>query len=119
VLEDVTKLRAQCASSGTMQDRAANENMLSGALRQLFAVSENYPDLKASQNFLELQASLSSVEDQIQLSRRYYNGTVRDFNILVQSFPSNLIANKLHFVTKEFFEVDSPADRVAPVVKFS
>jgi LemA protein len=119
VLDDVTKLRAQCASSGTIQERANNENMLSGALRQLFAVSENYPDLKASQNFIELQNALSSVEDQIQLSRRYYNGTVRDFNILVQSFPSNLIENNLHFVKKDFFEVDDPADRAAPAVKFS
>jgi LemA protein len=118
VLEEVTKLRAQCASSTTVPERANNENMLSGALRQLFAVSESYPDLKASQNFLELQTTLATVEDQIQLARRYYNGTVRDFNILVQSFPSNLVAKKLNFVTKDFFEITDPAERTAPAVKF-
>lgn len=119
VLEDVTKYRAQAASSTSIPDRANNENMLTGALRQLFAVSENYPDLKASQNFIELQTALTGTEDQIQLARRYYNGTVRDFNILVQSFPSNLIANTLHYLPKEFFEIQDPAEREVPVVKFS
>jgi LemA protein len=119
VLEDVTKLRAECAGAVTVQDRANNENMLSGALRQLFAVSENYPDLKASQNFLDLQTNLASLEDQIQLARRYYNGTVRDFNILVQSFPSNLVAKNLNFGAKDFFVLTDPAERAVPAVKFS
>lgn len=119
VLENVTTLRTQCLSSGTMQERAQNENMLTGALRQLFAVSENYPDLKASQNFIQLQESLTSIENQIQLSRRYYNGTVRDFNILIQSFPSNVIANRFQFAPAQFFEIDDAKEREVPTVNFS
>lgn len=119
VLDDLTKLRTQCLASGNVQDRAANENMLTGALRQLFAVSENYPELKASQNFMELQQSLASIESQIQLARRYYNGTVRDYNTLVQSFPSNLIAKNLNFTSKPFFEIDEPKEREVPKVSFS
>jgi LemA protein len=119
VLEEVTKLRSQCLVSGNIQERAANENMLTGALRQLFAVSENYPDLKASQNFTELQQNLASIESQIQLARRYYNGTVRDFNTLVQSFPSNLIAQNLQFTSKPFFEMTDVKDREVPKVSFT
>lgn len=119
VLDDVTKLRSQCLASGNIQERSANENMLTGALRQLFAVSENYPELKASQNFLELQQNLASIENQIQLARRYYNGTVRDLNTLVQSFPSNMIANNFHFTTKAFFEIEDAKEKEAPKVSFS
>lgn len=119
VLEKVTELRTQALASGTVQERAANENMLTSALRQLFAVSENYPDLKASQNFLELQQSLANIENQIQLARRYYNGTVRDYNILIQSFPSNLIANTFNFKPAEFFEIEDAKEREVPSVKFS
>ena len=119
VLEQVTKLRTQCLTAGSVQDRAANENMLTGALRQLFAVSENYPELKASQNFLDLQQNLAAIESQLQLARRYYNGTVRDYNMLVQSFPSNLIANSLHFTSKPFFEIEDAKEREAPKVSFS
>jgi LemA protein len=120
VLEKVTALRAQClASGGSVEDRAKNENMLTSALRQLFAVSENYPDLKASQNFIELQKTLTNIEDQIQLARRYYNGTARDFNIAIQSFPSNLIANAFHFTSVAFFEIEDAKEREVPTVKFS
>lgn len=119
VLEKVTELRTQALASSSVQERANNENMLTSALRQLFAVSENYPDLKASQNFTELQQSLSSIENQIQLARRYYNGTARDLNIAIQSFPSNLIANSFHFKPAEFFEIEDAKERDVPTVKFT
>ncbi len=119
VLENVTELRAKAMSSGTIEERAANENMLTQALRQLFAVSENYPDLKASQNFIDLQQTLTSIENQIQLARRYYNGTVRDFNITIQSFPSNFVAQSFHFQPAQFFEIEDNKERDVPTVKFS
>jgi LemA protein len=81
-------------------------------------VAENYPDLKASQNFVELQRSLSDIEEQLQLSRRYYNGAARDFNILIGSFPSNLIAQKFNFQPVEYFEIEEAADRDLPRVSF-
>lgn len=119
VLEKVTELRTQALASGSVQERAQNENMLTSALRQLFAVSENYPDLKASQNFVELQQTLTSIEDQIQLARRYYNGAARDLNIAIESFPSNLIAKSFHFKTAEYFEINDVNERNVPNVKFS
>jgi LemA protein len=87
-------------------------------LRQLFALAEAYPDLKANQNFLDLQGQLAQIEEQIQLSRRYYNGTARDMNILVQSFPSNLIASSFNFKEAEFFEIEIEAERETPEVSF-
>jgi|SRR5579885_545424 LemA protein len=119
VLEQVTQLRTQALASGNMQERANNENMLTNALRQLFAVSENYPDLKASQNFIDLQNTLTSIENQIQLARRYYNGTVRDLNIAIQSFPSNVIANTFNFKPAEFFEIEDAKERDVPAVKLT
>ena len=118
VLEKVTELRSQCLGSGNMQERAQSENRLTDALRQLFAVSENYPDLKASQNFIDLQQTLTTTENQIQSVRRYYNGTVRDLNILIQSFPSNVIARSFHFTSAEFFGIENAQEREAPSVKF-
>lgn len=119
VLTKVTEMRTQALSSGSVQERAANENMLTGALRQLFAVAENYPDLKASQNFIELQNTVTSIEDQIQLARRYYNGTVRDLNIAIQTFPSSIIANYFQFKPAAFFEIEDAKERETPGVKFS
>lgn len=121
VLEKVTELRnqAQAIPTDNIQQRAAVENQLTGVLRQLFAVAENYPDLKASQNFMQLQNSLANIENQIQLARRYYNGSARDLNIAIQSFPSNIVANHFQFKTAEFFTVDDPAERNAPNVTFS
>lgn len=119
VLEKVTELRTQALNSSNIKDRETNENLLTGALKQLFAVSENYPDLKASQNFIELQTTLTNIENQIQLARRYYNGTVRDFNVKIESFPSNLVAKSFHFTPAEFFQLDNPAEREVPSVKFS
>lgn len=119
VLENVTKLRSQAMSADSVEERANSENMLTSALRQLFAVSENYPDLKASQNFIELQNTLTNIENQIQLSRRYYNGTVRELNIKIQSFPSNLIAKAFSFEPAEFFGIEDAADKEVPTVKLS
>lgn len=104
VFEKVTAARTMAMGAGSTQEKAEAENMLSGALKSLFAVSEAYPDLKANQNFLELQRELTDTEDKIQASRRFYNGNVRDFNIKIQVFPSNLIAGILNFTKREFFE---------------
>ncbi len=119
VLQKVTELRTRAQASNNIQERATNENMLTGALRQLFAVAENYPDLKASQNFIELQNNIANIENQIQLARRYYNGTARDFNIEIQSFPSSLIASHFNFQPAQYFEIEDAKEREAPVVKFT
>jgi len=112
--EKVTQARVaamQAGSAGTLADKAQAENMLTGALKSLFAVSEAYPELKANVNFLELQRELSDTENKIQASRRFYNTNVRDLNIKIESFPSNLIASIFNFSKKEFF--DLPDDHVA------
>lgn len=106
VFEKVTEARTRAMNAGSTQEKAEAENMLSGTLKSLFAVSENYPDLKANQNFLELQRELTDTEDKIMASRRFYNGNVRDFNTKIQVFPTNLIAGILKFVTREFFEAE-------------
>lgn len=106
LFENVTKARTAAMNAGTPGEKQDAENMLSGTLKSLFAVSENYPDLKANQNFLELQRELSDTEDKIQASRRFYNGNVRDFNTKIQVFPTNLIAGMLGFAKREFFAAD-------------
>jgi LemA protein len=118
VLEKVTELRAQSLKAQGVGDKAKVEGALGAALGNLFAVAENYPDLKASQNFMELQKSLADVEDQIQMARRYYNGTARNFNILIQSFPSNLVADTFKFNPVEYFEIEEAAERAVPKVAF-
>lgn len=120
VLEEVTALRAraQAASGGTPEERGPIEAALSGALGRLLAVAENYPELKASQNFLDFQNALEEIEEQIQLSRRYYNGATRNLNVLVRSFPSNLIAQIFGFQKANYFELDSEAERAVPKVQF-
>jgi len=118
VLEKVTELRNQSLKATGVGDRARVEGALGAALGNLFAVAENYPDLKASQNFLDLQKSLADVEDQIQLSRRYYNGTARNLNILIASFPSNLVARNFGFTPVEYFEIEDQAERAVPKVSF-
>ncbi len=118
VLENVTELRTQSLNAGQPGQQGVTEGLLGAALGKLFAVAENYPDLKADQNFRELHESLDDVEEQIQLSRRYYNGAVRDLNILVESFPSNLVANAFKFQQAEFFELENAADRAVPEVSF-
>lgn len=118
VLEKVTELRAQSLKAGTVAEKGQVEGLLSRALGNLFAVAENYPDLKASQNFLDLQKSLADIEEQIQLSRRYYNGAARNLNILVDSFPSNIVARMFGFTSVEYFELEDQADRAVPRVSF-
>ena len=103
--ENVTKARAAAISAGTVGEHAQAENMLTGALKSLFAVSEAYPDLKANQNFLELQRELSDTENKIQAARRFYNTNVRDLNIAVESFPNNIIASVFKFGKMELFEL--------------
>lgn len=114
-LENVVKERSG-AIGGSVKETAETENMLSGALKSLFAVAESYPDLKANQNFLQLQEELVDTEDKIQASRRFYNGAVRSLNTMVQMFPTNIFAKSLGFTKKEFFEVDNQAE-VEKVVK--
>jgi LemA protein len=117
-LENVTAARNAAVAATGPEAQGRAENQLTGALRQLFAVAENYPDLKASQNFLELQNELTDTEDKIQAARRFYNMTVRDLNIKVQSFPSSVIANQRGIQKREFFELEEPADREVPTVSF-
>jgi len=121
VLDEVTQLRgaARAVPEGDVAARAQAEGALSGALGRLFALSENYPDLKASANFLGLQQQLSDLESELQMARRYYNGTVRNLNVLVQSFPSNMIAGAFGFSPRDFFELDDAGERAAPQVSLA
>jgi LemA protein len=112
-LEKVTALRAQLAGATTMDEKAQADNALTNTLKTLFAVAENYPDLKANENFLQLQTDLKALEDSLQKSRRYYNATVRDFNTKIQMFPGSLLAGIFGFIKKEFFEaVDQERENV-------
>jgi LemA protein len=118
VFEDVTKARSN-AMQATGSAKAAAENQLSGALKSLFAVAENYPDLKANQNFLSLQNELTDTEDKIQAARRFYNGMVRDLNTKIQVFPTNIFANMLGFAKMDFFGNDlTDAEKQPIAVKF-
>ncbi|MBM4289990.1 MAG: LemA family protein [Deltaproteobacteria bacterium] len=119
VLERVTELRAQSLKATTPEEKGRAEGMLGAVLGNLLAVAENYPDLKASQNFLDLQRSLADIEEQLNLARRYYNGAARNLNILIGSFPSNLIARYFAFPPAEYFEIAAPGDREVPRVSFS
>lgn len=123
VLENVTKARAEAINvpAGKVQAQAGAENMLSSALKSIFAVAENYPDLKASQNFLNLQNQLEETEDQISASRRIYNGNVTSLNTKIQSFPSNIVAGIHHYTEAEFFELSEDEKKKAqktPEVSF-
>ena len=115
--ENIAKFRAQAMQATTPGDKAEAENQLSGALKSLFAVAENYPELKASEQFTQLQGSLSQTEDAIQNSRRYYNAVIRDLNTKIQSFPTNILAGMFGFQQIQFFEV-AAADREPVAVKF-
>jgi len=119
-LEAVIEARNAAASStGSPGEQARDENVLVGALRQLFAVVEAYPDLKANQNFLELQQQLTNTEDRLQTARRFYNANVRTLNTRVEVFPANLVASWFRFTQEEFFEVEEAAAREAPKVSFA
>src|SRR5947199_4274063 len=115
--ENIAKFRSQAMQATTPADKAVAENQLSGALKSLFAVAENYPELKASEEFTQLQGSLSQTEDTIQNARRYYNAVVRDLNTKIQSFPTNFIAGMFGFQQWQFFEV-AATDREPVAVKF-
>lgn len=116
--EDIAKYRSMAMQATGPADRAAAEGQLTMALKSLFAVAENYPQLRASEQFTSLQSSLSEIEDAIQNARRYYNAVVRDYNTRLQVFPTNMIAGSLGFQPRQFFELDSAAERAVPQVKF-
>jgi len=118
VLDEVTQLRgaARAVPTNDVAARAQAEGALSAGLGRLIALSESYPDLKASGNFLALQQQLSALENDLQMARRYYNGAVRNFNVMVQSFPSNLIAGSFGFAARPFFELADAGDREVPNV---
>jgi LemA protein len=118
VLENVTKARTQAMSAQGTQERAKAENMLTETLKSLFAVAENYPDLKASQNFLQLQDELSDTENKIQAARRFYNTQVRDLNTKLETFPTNTIAGMFKFTKTDYFEIETEAERAVPEVNF-
>ena len=119
VFENVASTRSMGINAATVKEQGQAENMITQALGRLFAVAENYPDLKANQNFMELQRELSKVENDIQLARRYYNGTVRENNISVESFPSNLVASSFSFKKFDFFELENNQERETPSVNFN
>jgi LemA protein len=115
VFEEVARTRSMAAgATGSPAEQAAAEGPFVAALRQLFAVAENYPDLKANQNFLALQSELSNTEDRIQTARRFYNNNVMDYNRRVQSFPSNLIARNFQFTEEQFFEIPEAVREAGP-----
>ncbi len=118
VFREVTEARAKALSASSVGERSGAEAMLTSSLRGLFAIAENYPELKANQNFLELQKELSKIEDELQKARRYYNATVRDLNIAIESFPSNIVAQMFGFKKEEFFEIENDSERDVPKVRF-
>lgn len=107
VFEEVTRARAAILKAGNVQEQAQAQNMLTGALKSLFAVAENYPDLKASQNFLMLQEELSGIEGKIAFARQFYNDSVLSYNNAIQTFPGNLVANMFGFKEETFFEIET------------
>ena len=118
-LEEITRARSAAMAAGTVADQSRAENLLSGALRSLFAVAENYPELKANTNFLQLQEELSQTEDKIAYSRQFYNDTVQKFNTKLELFPTNLVAGMLGFGKADYFTLQGEPDaRQAVQVKF-
>jgi len=118
LFENVTKARASAISATSIGEKIEAENTLSGTLKTLFAVAENYPDLKANQNFLELQRDLRDTEDKVSASRQLYNTTVREYNTKLEVFPNNIIANMFSFKPEKFFEVENEEEREVPKVSF-
>ena len=118
VFQKVTEARTKAMQATAPVEQGKAENMLSSTLKSLFAVAENYPELKANENFLELQRELTDTEDKIQASRRFYNGNVRDFNTKIQVFPNNLVAGVLGFKKYEFFEIEEVVEKETPKVEF-
>ena len=118
LLSEITQLRSQSKNTQAVTEKSRVETALTRSLGNLIAVAESYPDLKANQNFLDLQNELSQIENDIQMARRYFNGTVRNLNIMIEAFPSNLVAGQFGFTKADFFEIDEPGDRKVPDVKF-
>ena len=116
--DSVTKARASAMQAADVKSQEAAENNLNAALIRLLAVAEQYPELKANQNFLQLQDQLSVIESDIEKSRRYYNGTVREKNIVIDTFPSNIVANMFKFEKSPFFELENEAEKAVPQIKF-
>ena len=117
-LERVINARNQAISAQGVQQQAEAENMLTGALRQLFALSESYPDLKANENFLQLQEELTSTENKIAFSRQHYNDSAAVYNIAREQFPHSIVAGMVNFQKRDYFEIEEPAQRETPEVKF-
>ena len=117
--EDLARLRSQGQGQTDPAQRAQTEQAISAAIGKIMAVAEAYPQLRATENFQMLQKDLADIEDQIQLARRYYNGAVRDYNVMIQQFPSNFVAGMGNFTPAQFFEIDNAADRAVPKVSFS
>jgi LemA protein len=118
LFHDIAELRAKSIAGGTVGEQSAVGQAMSAALGRLFAVAEAYPELKADANFRDLQDKLSHIEDEIQLSRRYYNGAVRNLNTMIESFPTNIVAGQFSFQKAEFFEIGDAAAREVPQVDF-
>lgn len=118
LFEKVTEARSRAMGAQTIKEKGQAENVLSSTLKSLFAVSENYPQLRASENFLELQRELTDTEDKIQAARRFYNGNVRDMNTAIESFPTNVIAGLMKFKSAEFFELQEAAAKEPVKVQF-
>ena len=118
LFRDLAELRAKSIAGGTVGEQSAVGQQMSAALGRLFAIAEAYPELKADANFRDLQDKLSHVEDEIQMSRRYYNGAVRNLNTMVESFPTNFVAGQFSFQKAEFFEIGDAAAREAPKIDF-
>ena len=118
LFRDIAELRAKSISGGSVGEQSAVGQAMSAALGKLFAVAEAYPELKADANFRDLQDKLSGIEDEIQMSRRYYNGAVRNLNTMIESFPTNYIATQFKFTKAEFFEIGDAAAREVPKVDF-
>jgi LemA protein len=116
--DELTRLRSQTGTQDVAQ-RAQTEAAITAAIGKVMAVAEAYPDLKASANFQQLQSDLNNIEDQLQLARRYYNGTVRDYNVAIQQFPSSVVAGFGGFTAQPFFQIDNAADRDVPKVSFA
>ena len=119
VMTEVTKLRTRAGSASGTGEQIHAEAALGLGLGRLLAVAEEYPDLKANENFLDLQHQLQKIEDELQMARRYYNGTVRVLNIIIEIFPNSIVAGLFHFEKAEFFEIDDDEDREVPQVSFS
>lgn len=117
-LESVMVARSRALNANTVQDKEDAEKKLGGALMNLFALAEQYPDLKANSNFLQLQSQLDAMEGDIEKSRRYYNGTVRELNTTIESFPSNIVANMFGFEKSTFFQLENTDERNVPQIKF-